>query len=147
MIEIPKEFYFTEIKGGKYDGFPAGVYVHTKIAVTNPPENRQVRLEEHRLEHQKTREFTGFTPIIRDYRYTHEKLIHEEGWAYGFPKYTDLNNTGYPPDEDFVGVANLEEAFRLLNIEVMAEGGNVNMPYYMKPAGKEAMQELERLHL
>ena len=147
MIELPKEFYFDVIQGGTYDRFPAGVYIHTKIAETNLPENRKVRLEEHRLEHQKTREFKGFTPIIRDYRLTHEALIRGDGWAYDFPKFTDLDNAGYPQDENFVGVPNLEEAFRLLQEEVAVNGGNVNMPYYMKPAGKEAMQELKRLRL
>ena len=147
MIEIPREFYFDPIKGGEYDGFQAGVYIHTKIAVENPPEHKQVRLKEHRIKHQKTREFNGFTPIIRNYGLAEGKHISGDGWAYNFPKFTDLNNAGHPPDENFVGVPNLEEAFRLLGEEAEAKDGVFYKPHFIYPAGREKINELERLHL
>ena len=100
-----------------------------------------------RIKHQKTREFNGFTPIIRNYGLAEGKHISGDGWAYNFPKFTDLNNAGHPPDENFVGVPNLEEAFRLLGEEAEAKDGVFYKPHFIYPAGREKINELERLHL
>ena len=146
MVELSREFYFDNIVGGKYDGFPAGFHIHTKRSA-NPPRNRDVRLEECSMGHEKIREFNGYTPIIGTSYYTHDDFIRGDGWAYNFPKYTDVDSANYQREKDFAGVSNLDDAFRLLRMEVMSEDGKVGEPYFIYPAGREFLQELKRLRL
>ena len=146
MVELSREFYFDNIVGGKYDGFPAGFHIHTKQSA-NPPKNRDVRLKECFMDHEKIREFNGYTPIIGTSYDTHDKFVRGDGWAYNFPKFNDVGSANYRREKDFTGVANLDDAFRLLRMEVMSEGGKVSEPYFIYPAGREFLQELKRLRL